>query len=445
GEAYVVEASNSDYLRMKSLQRLAEKDYRMDIINGNLVQYIMTEYRRAGESLGETSTDYAESQYQHKKSSTSKLADDFIGEFPLLYYAGIALVKPASMSLSTIATLQQSSTLLRWSFWDIFSQVEMLRKYISRVQQLFDLEKSIQRIKDGDLPYPSKTESMKGMTFELRLSCTSRNVVFSYPGSKAEIKALNDVSFRIEPGELVVIVGENGSGKSTFVKLLTRLFDVNEGTVLADGEDIRRYKLADFRQHIATLTQDHILFPLSIEENIGLGCPSAVTDMDLIMRAAKMGGAIELLKKLKNGMKTVLDPYSFQYGVNIEDTKGSKLAEALNNLPKKVEISVLFSARTFMRLNSNKIKFVAVDEPSSALDPAGELELFDNLREARKGKTMIFVTHRFGHLTKHADRILCMKEGRIVESGSHTELMALNGEYRKMYEVQANAFQEQLR
>ncbi|KAL0057220.1 hypothetical protein AAF712_016150, partial [Marasmius tenuissimus] len=102
----------------------------------------------------------------------------------------------------------------------------------------------------------------------------------------------------------------------------------------------------------------------------------------------------------------------------------------------------LVASRTFMRFNSNKVKFVAADEPTAALDPEGELELFTRLREERKGKTMLFITHRFGPLVKHADRIICMKEGKIVEFGDHGTLMELKGEYFKMYSIQARAFEK---
>ncbi|KAJ3828062.1 P-loop containing nucleoside triphosphate hydrolase protein [Lentinula raphanica] len=343
------------------------------------------------------------------------------------------------MSLTTIASLQQSAILLRWLFWDVFYQADSLRSDISRVQQLYDLEKATPIIKDGDESYPPEKHSDQGMALSLE------HVEFSYPGSKEGKKALNDVSFRIEPGELVVIVGANGSGKSTFVKLLTRLYDVNSGSVIVDGQDIRQYKLAELRRSIATLTQDHLLFPLSIEENIGLGFPEAMTDKTLINKAAEMGGAQEILTKLNDGLNTVLDPVSIQYGARVQEDDDTDLAAALKNLKKKVEVSGgerqrLVAARTFMRFNSHEIRFVAVDEPSSALDPEGELQLFNNLREARAGKTMIFVTHRFGHLTKYADKILCMKDGKVAEYGSHTELLARQGEYYKMYNIQAKAF-----
>ncbi|KAJ3916019.1 P-loop containing nucleoside triphosphate hydrolase protein [Lentinula edodes] len=435
----VVEATNPDFLRMKSLKSLESEEFRSDILSGNLIQYIITEFRNARRSLGEISTESPEMQYYTKGTVITGLIAGFVGDFPLMYYVAISLFRPSSMSLSTIASLQQSAILLRWLFWNVFYQANELRQYTSRTQHLYDLEKTLPVIKEGDISYPPEKHSGKGMALELK------GVSFSYPGSKEDKKALSDVSFRIEPGELVVIVGANGSGKSTFVKLLTRLYDVDVGTVLVDDEDIRRYKIHDLRKSIATLTQEHLLFPLSIEENIGLGYPEAMTNVDLINKAAQMGGAQEILDKLNNGAKTILDPFSIQYGSRVEENEETELSAALKQLQKKVEVSGgeqqrLVASRTFMRFNSEDIKFVAVDEPSSALDPEGELQLFNNLREARDGKTMIFVTHKFGHLTKYADKILCMKDGMVAEYGSHAELLAKKGEYHKMYKIQAQAF-----
>jgi len=237
------------------------------------------------------------------------------------------------MSLTTIATLQQASTLLRWSFWDIFYNVEQLRYSMSRVQQLYDLENTPQAIKDGYLSYPTSRTSDKGMAFELR------NVSFTYPGSKSSTKALDDVSFRIDPGQLVVIVGANGSGKSTFIKLITRLYDADAGRVIVDGEDVQDYKTAELRQGVATITQDHRLYPLSIRENIGLGYPEAMENTDLIKDAARRGGAEELIGKLSKGIETVLDPYTVQYGVNIDEDGDSELAKELKELNKSADVS----------------------------------------------------------------------------------------------------------
>ncbi|KAF9075396.1 P-loop containing nucleoside triphosphate hydrolase protein [Rhodocollybia butyracea] len=390
---HIAETTNTDYLRMKALLRLEEKEYRLDILSGDLVQYIISEFRKAREGLGEISTDWPGSQYWEQRGPTTNLIASIAGDLPLMYYAAVALFKPAAMSLSTIASLQQSAVLLRWLFWDIFNQADVLRQNINSCTATLRFGE--------DCP-----KSEKGMALELR------NVTFSYPGTKENAKVLDDVSFKINPGELCVVVGSNGSGKSTFVKLLTRLYDVNGGSVLVDGEDIRRYKIADLRQTIATLSQDHL--------------------------------ASEVLGKLDKGLETVLDHSGLQYRVNVDEN--TELDTVYKKLKKSVEVSGgerqrLVASRTFMRFKSKKIKFVAVDEPSSALDPEGELKLFNNLREARAGKTMVFVTHRFGHLTKYADKILCMKDGKVAECGTHEELMRKEGEYHKMYKTQAEAFQ----
>ncbi|EEB97850.1 hypothetical protein MPER_02742 [Moniliophthora perniciosa FA553] len=159
---------------------------------------------------------------------------------------------------------------------------------------------------------------------------------------------------------------------------------------------------------MGTLTQDHHLYPLSIEENIGLGHAEHVSDVDMIAEAAKKGGAEKLIHKLPSGYATVLEPRTIQYASLVNEGSTGPLAEQLKKLKKKSDVSGgerqrLIAARTFMRLNSKKVKFLAIDEPTSALDPEGELELFNNLRAARQGKTMLFITHRFGPLNEQAD------------------------------------------
>ncbi|KAK0430086.1 P-loop containing nucleoside triphosphate hydrolase protein [Armillaria borealis] len=237
------------------------------------------------------------------------------------------------------------------------------------------------------------------MTFELR------DVSFSYPGSQSTKPTLSNINLSIKPGQLVVIVGSNGSGKSTILTLLSRLYDPTSSphSILVDGIPISRYCMADLRRATATLTQDHSLFPLSLGENIGLGYADKVNETEMIDRSAEKGGASHCLKKLERGKETRL-------------------------------------ARTFMRFETGNVRFVTVDEPTSALDSEGEFSLFDHLIQAREGKTMIFVTHRFGHLTKRADLVVCMKDGTIVEAGTHEELMVLEGEYAKLYNIQASAF-----
>ncbi|KAF7369844.1 Lipid A export ATP-binding/permease protein MsbA [Mycena sanguinolenta] len=225
------------------------------------------------------------------------------------------------------------------------------------------------------------------------------------------------------------------------------MYDIQQGTLLIDGLPISEYRMADLRRAQATLTQDHKLYPLTLAENIGLGYAEHVKDNQMIMEAAKDGGAAELLEKFKDGAETTLEPIMTAFGYQLDDDKHKALKDVLAKLEKTTEISGgekqrLVAARTFMRFKTKKIKLLCVDEPSSALDPRGEFELFERLRQTGEGKTMIFVTHRFGHLTKYADVIICMKEGKVIELGTHKDLMAREGEYASLYNVQAQAFTE---
>ncbi|KAL1720536.1 P-loop containing nucleoside triphosphate hydrolase protein [Schizophyllum commune] len=288
---------------------------------------------------------------------------------------------------------------------------------------------------DGQLSYPLPTST---------LILLLRDVHFDYPGGSDQM-ALRGVNITILPGQLVVIVGVNGSGKSTLIKLLTRLYDPTSGTVSVDGERLSAYRQSTIRQATAVLSQGHCIFPMSMGENIGIGCVERVRDVDAVREAAEAGGASACISKLRHGFDTILEPKHHAYGEHISDEEDDPLRQRLDALDKPIQLSGgekqrIVAARTFMRFKSGKIRAVSVDEPSSALDPEGELQLFDNLRKERQGKTMIFVTHRFGHLTRHADLIICMKDGQVVEQGQHDALMAQDGEYRKLYDIQATAY-----
>ncbi|KAJ6500825.1 P-loop containing nucleoside triphosphate hydrolase protein [Mycena sanguinolenta] len=440
-QPHVVQANNPHFLRMRGLRALSEPKYRQDIITGDIVQHVIQEFRRAVKLLGDADISEPHLQYWRGGGPSLHLATEMARDLPMLYYAVNAIINPSGLSLAAIATLHQSESLLSWMLNTIFYRFRVAANGISPVKEMYDQEKIVHQTTSGDLPYPPLGRPhAHGMPIELT------NVSFSYPGTTA--KALDNITLSIKPGQLVVIVGSNGSGKSTIVKLLTRLYDATSGSIIVDGADIQAYRLADLRYATAALTQDHHLYPLSLRENIGLGNPAHVQNMEMIRAAARQGGAETVINKLKEGFETVLEhPRGLQYGSDV--TKGSKtlLAEALEKMTKEADVSGgerqrLVAARAFMRFTSGAVKLVCVDEPSSNLDPDAEWQLFQNLRQARDGKTMIFVTHRFAHLTKHADMILCMKEGRIIETGTHDELMERDGEYCKIFKIQAAAFEE---
>jgi len=284
-----------------------------------------------------------------------------------------------------------------------------------------------------------------------------RNVSFKYPGS--ETLALRDVSFKIGKGQLCVIVGSNGSGKSTVLKLILRLYDPTEGTIFIDDQDIRTLKLADLRECVSVLFQDYTHFPLSIGENIALGSPQCAHDSDKVREAARLGGAEGFVDRLPEGFDTYLDRPVRDYYSGIPDGTKSlfgrpvsfgAIGQAMGGVRSSDSVHLsggqmqrLAVSRSFMRSllsEGQSIGLLLFDEPSAALDPTAEHDLFVRLRNLRGQKTMIFSSHRFGQLTRPADLILYMNDSEIVEAGTHAELMDRGGEYAGLWNLQAQAF-----
>lgn len=166
-----------------------------------------------------------------------------------------------------------------------------------------------------------------------------RNVSFSYPGAPKTTKALNDVSLSIKPGQLVVIVGANGSGKSTIIKLLSRFYDPSSGTLLIDGIPAERYLASDLRRATTSFTQDHKLYPLSLYENIGLGHPERLSDQESVTRAAEEGGASEFIGKLEDGLETVLEPNNNLSMINTPSDSQHPLQRKMQMIQKELDIS----------------------------------------------------------------------------------------------------------
>ncbi|KAJ2926711.1 hypothetical protein H1R20_g10369, partial [Candolleomyces eurysporus] len=185
-----------------------------------------------------------------------------------------------------------------WKFRSISYDIESISTHIDKLAKFYEFLDGSNKIKNGTVPFPENQADLScGVSIEFR------NVSFSYSGDQL---ALKKVSFKIEQGQLCVIVGENGSGKSTILNLITRIYDVNEGEILLNGLDIRSLKLDDVRKAVAVLFQDYSIFPLNLAENIGYGDPNHAYDMDLIEQAAKLGGA-EFILDLPHKFNTYLD------------------------------------------------------------------------------------------------------------------------------------------
>jgi ATP-binding cassette, subfamily B, bacterial len=243
-----------------------------------------------------------------------------------------------------------------------------------------------------------------------------RNVSFTYPGTRRLV--LDRLNFRLAPGERVALIGENGQGKTTIVKLLTRLYDPTEGRILLDGADLRDYDLDDVCNQIAVIFQDFMRYDLTAEENIAVGQIRGQRDRSRIELAARKSMADGVVSRLPEGYDQVLGR-RFEGGVDLSGGEWQKLA----------------LARAYLR----DAQVLVLDEPTASLDARSEHDIFERFAELTEGKMALLISHRFSTV-RMADRILVLEDGRIAEEGSHAELMASAGRYSEMFELQAASY-----
>ena len=247
-------------------------------------------------------------------------------------------------------------------------------------------------------------------------SITFENVSFQYEGSSRQ--ALKNLSFSIKPGETIALVGENGSGKTTLIKLLCRLYDPTEGRITFNGVDLRDLDVSHLRQQISVVFQDYAKYHLSAQDNIWLGDVQLSPQDERVINAAKKAGAHEVITQLPDGYDTMLGKL-FHGGEELSIGQWQKVA----------------LARAFLRQS----QVIVLDEPTSAMDPKAEYELFNKFRELIQDQSAILITHRLSTV-KMADRIYVMDKGRLIEDGTHQELMACQGTYAHLFETQAKNY-----
>jgi ATP-binding cassette subfamily B protein len=301
------------------------------------------------------------------------------------------------------AILQASSNIQQ-----IFSTVAGIADqalFLTDLVAFFQMEPSI-RSKPNALPTPQPIK--RGFEF--------RNVSFRYPGSSRLI--LDGLNFHLFPGERVAIVGENGQGKTTIVKLLTRLYDPVEGQVLLDGVDLREYDLEDLYRNIGIIFQDFMRYEMTARENIAVGRVEEMNNLPLLHQAAEKSMADEVITRLPGQYEQMLGR-RFDGGVDLSGGEWQKVA----------------LARAYLR----NAQLLVLDEPTAALDARSEFQVFQRFAELTAGKMALFISHRFSTV-RMADRIVVIENGRVAEDGDHDQLTHLGGRYAEMFEMQAGSY-----
>ncbi len=301
------------------------------------------------------------------------------------------------------AILQASSNIQQ--VFSTLSGIADQALFLTDLLAFFEMQPTI-RSKPDALPAPRPI--VRGFEF--------RNVSFSYPGSSRLI--LDGLNFRFHPGERVALIGENGQGKTTIVKLITRLYDPAAGEILLDGIDLREYNLEDLYREIGVIFQDFMRYEMTAHENIAVGRIEEIDNLSLLRAAAEKSMADEVIAKLPRHYEQMLGR-RFDGGVDLSGGEWQKVA----------------LARAYLR----DAQLLILDEPTAALDARSEFEVFQRFAELTSGKMALFISHRFSTV-RMADRIVVLENGQIAEDGNHDQLTHLGGRYAEMFEMQAASY-----
>lgn len=304
-----------------------------------------------------------------------------------------------SVVLSSINSVREATTRIA----DSFSELSAVALYFQNLHDFFDYESKI-------ISGSRKTDDFESLEF--------KNVSFKYPS--AEKYSLKNVSLKINKGETTAVVGINGAGKTTFVKLLLRFYDATDGEILYNGINIKEYDIDDLRNRFATVFQDYKNFALSVNENVI--CRICDEEDKKIARDALIkSGVYDKIMTLSNGADTVLTREFDENGAGLSGGESQKMATA-RMFAKNFDIAIL-------------------DEPSSALDPIAEYKMYENLISATKDKTVIYISHRLSSAVL-SYKIFVLGGGSVLESGTHSELMNSDGVYAKMFALQASSYRK---
>ena len=323
----------------------------------------------------------------------------------ILLAAFLTLVKmalPLGDCFVIITSISNLSGTFEWASNTLIKMDEN-SKYIDNYRKFIEYEVKIPENENGLLPKEIETLELK-------------NVSFAY----GEKKVIDNVSMSVRKGEKIAIVGSNGAGKTTLVKLLLRMYEADSGEILLDGKNIKDYRLSSYRKSFGTVFQDYRMFSLPVTENVLLR-KSTESDRNLVEESLKKSDVYDRIASTEKGIDSILTKEFDKDGEVLSGGEAQKLA--------------------FARLFAMNPPIIILDEPSSALDPIAEDKMYKNMFNVSKGKIAIYISHRLS-AARMADMVYMMENGRVVEKGTHAELLDKKGKYAEMWQMQAEKYVE---
>lgn len=389
-----------DYLRVLGGSREAAKELKLF----GLKDFLIGRFTRLSDQIYRENVDLARRRL---------IAGSFLSMIGTAgYYSAYVYViwrtVTGSLSIGTLTFLTGAIVQASGNIQQIFSSLSSIADqalFLTDLLAFFEMQPTI-RSKPHALPAPRPI--VRGFEF--------RNVSFRYPGTSRLV--LNSLDFHLRAGERVALIGKNGEGKTTLVKVMTRLYDPVEGQVLLDGVDLREYKLEDLYREIGVIFQDFMRYEMTARENIAVGRIDEINNLPLLKTAADKSMADEVIERLPRDYEQMLGR-RFENGVDLSGGEWQKIA----------------LARAYLR----DAQVLILDEPTAALDARSEFEVFQRFAELTAGKSALFISHRFSTV-RMADRIVVLENGKIAEDGNHEGLLNLGGRYAEMFEIQAASY-----
>lgn len=388
-----------DYLRQVGASKESAKELRLF----GLSRFFSDRFERISNDIYEQNVSLARKRLWAGAALSLLSTAGYYGAYTFVIYRTVT----GSLTWGSLQFLAGAILGASTNIQNVFQTFSSIADQSLFLTDLVEFLKVRPRICSKPVCLPAPRPVRDGFVFE--------NVSFSYPGRTRPV--LDRFNFHLEPGERIALIGENGQGKTTLVKLITRLYDPTEGRILLDGADLRDYSIEDLQSQTSVIFQDFMRYEMSAWENIAVGRIDQADDR-AIYDAARKSLAHKVIDKLPNSYEQLLGR-RFEGGVDLSGGEWQKIA----------------LARAYFR----DAQLLILDEPTAALDARSEAEVFERFAELTEGKMALLISHRFSTV-RMADRIVVLENGKIAEQGTHSQLLARGGLYAFMFELQASSY-----